>query len=96
MRLAWRNLSHDRMRFVVTIIGIAFATFLMVFQGSLFTGFVRASSKVIEAADAGLWIVPRGVSCTGYCRFGAESAFLAERDERRRKVTRNDCARSSA
>jgi len=34
------------MRFVVTIIGIAFATFLMVFQGSLFTGFVGASSRV--------------------------------------------------
>ena len=66
MRLAWRNLSHDRMRFVVTIIGIAFATFLMVFQGSLFTGFVSASSKVIEAADAELWVVPRGVSCVEY------------------------------
>ena len=68
MRLAWRNLSHDRMRFVVTVIGIAFATFLMVFQGSLFTGFVRASSKVIDASDAELWIVPRGVSCV---EFGA-------------------------
>jgi putative ABC transport system permease protein len=68
MRLAWRNLSHDRTRFVVTIIGIAFATFLMVFQGSLFTGFVRASSKVIEASEAELWIVPRGISCV---EFGA-------------------------
>lgn len=66
MRLAWRNLSHDRMRFVVTIIGIAFATFLMVFQGSLFTGFVRASSKVIDASDAELWIVPRGISCVEF------------------------------
>ncbi len=68
MKLAWRNLSHDRMRFVVTVIGIAFATFLMVFQGSLFTGFVRASSKVIDASDAELWIVPRGISCV---EFGA-------------------------
>ena len=68
MRLAWRNLIHDRMRFVVTIIGIAFATFLMVFQGSLFTGFVGASSKVIEATAAELWVVPRGVSCV---EFGA-------------------------
>ncbi|MBS1788179.1 MAG: ABC transporter permease [Acidobacteria bacterium] len=68
MRLAWRNLSHDRMRFVVTVIGIAFATFLMIFQGSLFTGFVRASSKVIDAGDAELWITPRGVSCV---EFGA-------------------------
>jgi putative ABC transport system permease protein len=68
MKLAWRNLSHDRTRLLVTIIGIAFATFLMVFQGSLFTGFVRASSKVIEASDAEIWLVPRGVACV---EFGA-------------------------
>jgi putative ABC transport system permease protein len=63
MKLAWRNLSHDRLRFAVTIAGIAFATFLMIFQGSLLAGFVRASSKVIEASDADIWITPRGTSC---------------------------------
>jgi hypothetical protein len=31
MRLAWRNLSHDRLRFVVTVMGIAFVTFLLDF-----------------------------------------------------------------
>jgi putative ABC transport system permease protein len=66
MKLAWRNLSNDRMRFVVTIIGIAFATFLMIFQGSLFTGFVRASSKVIDASGAELWVIPRGISCVEF------------------------------
>ncbi len=73
MRLAWRNLIHDRLRFVVTIIGIAFATFLMLFQGSLFVGFVRAASKVIDATDAEIWITPRGVSCLQY------GALLPER-----------------
>lgn len=68
MRLAWRNLSHDRLRFFVTIIGIAFATFLMVFQGSLLVGFLRAASMVIDATEAELWITPRGVSCL---EFGA-------------------------
>jgi putative ABC transport system permease protein len=68
MRLAWRNLCHDRLRFIVTVVGIAFATFLMVFQGSLFVGFLRAASMVIDAADADLWITPRGVSCL---EFGA-------------------------
>src|SRR5882724_6265156 len=63
MKLAWRNLSHDRLRFAVTVAGIAFATFLMIFQGSLLAGFVRASSKVIEASDADIWITPRGTSC---------------------------------
>lgn len=63
MRLAWRNLSHDRLRFAVTIAGVAFAVFLMVFQGSLLAGFVRVSSSVIDATDADLWITARGVPC---------------------------------
>lgn len=63
MRLAWRNLNHDRLRFFVTIVGIAFAVFLMVFQGSLLTGFLRAASKGIDIADGDIWIAARGVDC---------------------------------
>jgi putative ABC transport system permease protein len=62
--LAWRNLNHDRFRFLVTIVGIAFAVFLMIFQGSLLVGFLRASSKTIDMTEADLWIAARGVeSC---------------------------------
>jgi len=63
MRLAWRNLLHDRTRLLVTIVGIAFAVFLMIFEGSLLSGFLKASSEVIDAADADLWITARGVPC---------------------------------
>jgi putative ABC transport system permease protein len=66
MKLAWRNLKHDRLRFATTIIGIAFATFLMVFQGDLFIGFLHSASNIIDAADADIWIVPRGVNCFQY------------------------------
>jgi putative ABC transport system permease protein len=61
MWLAWRNLNHDRFRFVVTIVGIAFAVFLMVFQGSLLAGFLRSASKPIDMTDGDLWICARGV-----------------------------------
>ncbi|HUK90165.1 MAG TPA: ABC transporter permease [Blastocatellia bacterium] len=63
MRLAWRNLSHDRIRFLVTVVGIAFAVFLMVFQGSLLTGFIRTASKGIDLTDGDIWICARGVDC---------------------------------
>jgi putative ABC transport system permease protein len=63
MRLAWRNIWSDRVRFFTTVLGIAFAVFLMIFLGSLLVGFVRASSKVIDATDADLWITARGVTC---------------------------------
>ncbi len=63
MKLAWRNLIYDRFRFTVTIIGIAFAVFLMIFQGSLLAGFLRAAAKGVTATDCDLWISARGVQC---------------------------------
>lgn len=73
MRLAWRNLSYDRLRFAVTVIGIVFAVFLMIFQGSLLAGFVRAASRMIDASDADIWIAARGVPCFEF------SAMLPDR-----------------
>src|SRR5215469_3002773 len=61
MRLAVRNIVHDRLRFVLTIAGISFSAFLMIFQGSLLAGFERAASRVIDSIDADLWVMPRGV-----------------------------------
>ena len=66
MKLAWRNLKHDRLRFAATVTGIAFATFLMVFQGDLLIGFLHSASNVIDAAEADIWIVPRKVTCFQY------------------------------
>jgi len=63
MSLALQNLLHDRTRFLVTAIGVAFAVFLMIFQGSLLVGFLRAASEIVEAADSDIWITARGVNC---------------------------------
>src|SRR5436853_7060788 len=52
---------HDRARFSVTVLGVSFAVFLMVFQGSLLAGFLRAASRLIDASDADIWITARGV-----------------------------------
>src|SRR5213595_2714385 len=61
MKLAWQNIVHDRARFSVTVLGVSFAVFLMVFQGSLLAGFLRAASRLIDASDSDLWITARGV-----------------------------------
>jgi putative ABC transport system permease protein len=63
MRLAWLNITHDRMRFAVTVLGITCAVFLMIFQGSMLLGFLRAASKIIDSTDADIWITGRGVQC---------------------------------
>src|SRR5258708_11994386 len=61
MKLAWQNIVHDRSRFSVTVLGVSFAVFLMVFQGSLLVGFLRAASRLIDASDSDIWITARGV-----------------------------------
>src|SRR5437879_4269660 len=61
MKLAWQNIIHDRGRFSVTVLGVSFAVFLMVFQGSLLVGFLRAASRLIDASDSDIWITARGV-----------------------------------
>ncbi len=63
MKLAWRYLWHDRVRFAVSVLGIAFAVFLMNFQGSLLFGFLRAAGELVEATQSDLWVSARGVSC---------------------------------
>lgn len=61
MKLAWHNIIHDRGRFLVTVLGVSFAVFLMVFQGSLLAGFLRSASRLIDASDSDIWITSRGV-----------------------------------
>jgi putative ABC transport system permease protein len=63
MKLAWHNMMHDRMRLLVTVMGIAFAVCLMIFQGSLLSGFLHASAKLIDSTQSDLWITARGVTC---------------------------------
>ena len=61
MNLAWQNICHDRPRFLTTVLGVSFAVFLMVFQGSLLAGFLQAASRFIDASDFDIWITARGV-----------------------------------
>src|SRR5260221_6922926 len=61
MKLAWQNIIHDRARCSVTVLGVSFAVFLMVVQGSLLIGFLRAASRLIDASDSDIWITARGV-----------------------------------
>ena len=61
MNLAWQNIIHDRARFSITVLGVCFAVFLMIFQGSLLAGFLRAASRLIDASDSDIWITSRGV-----------------------------------
>src|SRR5262245_43193082 len=62
-KLARRNLFHDRLRFVATVIGIVFSIVLVTVQLGLYLGFGRMVTTMIDHASGDLWIVPAGTKC---------------------------------
>ncbi|HSX62264.1 MAG TPA: ABC transporter permease [Tahibacter sp.] len=60
--LAWRNLSHDRARFVVTLVGVLFAVLLMGVELGLLLGFARTTSGLVDHTSADLWVTPAGTT----------------------------------
>ncbi|MBV9563629.1 MAG: ABC transporter permease [Bradyrhizobium sp.] len=62
-RLAYRNLFHDRLRFIATIVGIVFSIVLVTVQMGLFVGFGRMVTTMVDHASADLWIMPAGTKC---------------------------------
>ena len=61
IRIALRNLLHDRVRLAVTLTGVVFAVVLIAVQGGLFVGFTRATTCVIDNTEAEIWVASRGV-----------------------------------
>src|SRR5450755_1311828 len=59
-RLASRNLFHDRLRFIATIVGIVFSIVLVTVQTGLYVGFGRMVTTMIDHAPADLWVLPLG------------------------------------
>src|SRR5262245_1273335 len=60
LKLAGRNLFHDRLRFIATVIGIVFSIVLVTVQLGLYLGFGRMVTTMIDHASGQLWIIPAG------------------------------------
>lgn len=63
LTLAFRNLFHDRLRLIATVIGIVFSIVLVTIQMGLYLGFGRTVTTMIDHASADLWIMPQGTKC---------------------------------
>ena len=57
--LARKILLHDKMRFLITVSGVAFAVTLVFVQVGLFEGLLDNASVTIERIDADLWVTAR-------------------------------------
>lgn len=60
--IAWRNLIHDPVRFVSTLVGVVFSVVLMALQSGMLLGFAATTSSLVRNAGADIWIVPRGTT----------------------------------
>jgi len=79
--LGLRNLFHGGMRFVATVVGIAFSIMLVMVQLGLYQGFAQQVTSMIERADADLWVVRSGTKSF------EEASLLSGRERYRALVT---------
>lgn len=55
--IAIRMLSHNTLRFVMTVIGIAIAFFLAAAQIGLLVGWINTNSAIIKHAEVDIWVM---------------------------------------
>lgn len=60
VKLAYRNLFHDRLSFFVTIVGIVFSVVLVAIQTGIYLGSEKKIAAILDGAPADLWVVPLG------------------------------------
>ena len=58
LTLASRNLFHDRVRLIATVVGIVFSIVLVTVQLGVFLSFERMVTTMIDHAPTDLWIAP--------------------------------------
>jgi putative ABC transport system permease protein len=77
--LARKNLLHDRLRFVITVAGVAFAVTLVLVQVGLFMGLLKKATVTIENADADIWVTSRNTPNVDFAHTFPETSVLRVR-----------------
>ena len=60
--LARRNLFHDRVSLLVTLVGIVFSVVLIAVQCSIYLGSEYRIVAVMDHIEADLWVIPVGTT----------------------------------
>lgn len=77
--LARKNLLHDRIRFAITLAGVAFAVTLVLVQVGLFLGLLGKATVTIENSSADIWIVAKNTPNIDFGNPFSETVFLRAR-----------------
>lgn len=62
IKLAWRNLQHDRVRFLISVGGVGLSMILILLIGGVFAGSEEQAVLYIRKQPAQLWIMQEGVA----------------------------------
>lgn len=79
MSLARRNLLHDRLRFAITVAGVAFAVTLVLVQVGLFMGLLGKATVTIENASADIWVTSKETPNVDFAHTFPETTLLRVR-----------------
>ena len=60
VKLAYRNLFHDRLSLVVTLVGIVFSVVLIAVQFGLYIGSEVRIAAMLDQTRGDLWVIPYG------------------------------------
>lgn len=77
--LARKNLLHDRLRFAITVAGVAFAVTLVLVQVGLFMGLLGKATVTIENASADIWVTSRKTPNVDFAHTFPETTVLRVR-----------------
>ena len=77
--LARKNLLHDRLRFAITVAGVAFAVTLVLVQVGLFMGLLAKATVTIEHASADIWVTSKNTPNVDFAHTFPETAVLRVR-----------------
>jgi putative ABC transport system permease protein len=72
--LARKNLLHDKLRFFITVSGVAFAVTLVFVQVGLFMGLLDNATITIEHLDADLWVTSKNTANIDFAQTFPETA----------------------
>jgi putative ABC transport system permease protein len=72
--LATKSLLHDKLRFAITVSGVAFAVTLVLVQVGLFLGLLDNASVTIEHASADLWVTSKNTPNVDFAHTFPEGA----------------------
>src|SRR6266581_3568187 len=77
--LARKNLLHDRIRFAITVAGVAFAVTLVLVQVGLFMRLLDKATVTIQHATADIWVTSKETPNVDFAHTFPETTVLRVR-----------------